>query len=225
MTFRFQVFDRIDDGGYVASDPLCLELNDAGKAIKTFEMDILACRMATEMVSSRIGSAIVDVPLDMASGSIVTSGLDPCVQDEIYDDCLDLCEYVLNRLTPHSDKAIKNLMVHCRFSLAHILGIVPSSDRHVKCTKGKSRNLAAFSHVVGEADEFRHISHIKYNTQTSKRLEDAKFSYSDVERVLGLEEVCSYYYGTILADMTGNGRSLLVGVSGDTYLSSEAWEV
>ena len=73
MTFGFQVFDRDGNGGFVASDPLHLELNDAGKAIKTFEMDILACRMAAELLSSRAGLGMDDIRLDDESGSIVTS--------------------------------------------------------------------------------------------------------------------------------------------------------
>ena len=225
MTFGFQVFDRDGNGGFVASDPLHLELNDAGKAIKTFEMDILACRMAAELLSSRAGLGMDDIRLDDESGSIVTSGFDCSLPHEVFDDCLDLCEYVLNRLTPHSDKAIKNLMVHCRFTLAHILGIIPSDDSHIKCSKGKSRNLAAFSHVKGERDEFRHISHIRYCSEAYDELGDAKYSYADLEELLGLHGICTRYYRTILADVTGRESSLLVRVPPKTYLSSDVMTV
>lgn len=220
MAFCFQVFKHDENGGFAVTDPLCLELNDAGKAIKTFEMDVLACRMAVELISFRTDMRVEEIRLDDKFGSIDTSDFDSNLTHEVFDDCLGFCEYVLNRLTPHSDKAIKNLMVHCRFSLAHILRVTPSDCSHVKCSKGKSRNLAAFSHVRGESDEFRHISHIRYNSETLNDMGNARFSYIEVERALELEDVCSRYYRTILADMIGCGSSLLVQVPAKTYLSS-----
>ena len=121
MSFRFQVFDRTEEGVIASSHPLCLEINDLGKAMTTFEMDILACHMAIEIASSKAGISKREIGVDLDSGVLDLSPYDGNLSDTVFDDCLDFCEFILNRITPHSDKAIKTIMTHARFTLSHIL--------------------------------------------------------------------------------------------------------
>ena len=218
MSFRFQVFDRTEEGVIASSRPLCLEINDLGKAITTFEVDILACHMAIEIASSKAGISKREIGVDLDSGVLDLSPYDGDLSDTVFDDCLDFCEFILNRITPHSDKAIKTIMTHARFTLSHILDIQPSEDLHIRCIKGKCRNLAAFVHSKCGGDEFRDISHIKYNAKALKEVEERQYSSSEVERFLHLEDICSNYYGTLLSDVLGAETSLMVEISSDSYI-------
>ena len=218
MSFRFQVFDRTEEGVIASSHPLCLEINDLGKAITTFEVDILACHMSIEIASSKAGISKREIGVDLDSGVLDLSPYDGNLSDTVFDDCLDFCEFILNRITPHSDKAIKTIMTHARFTLSHILDIQPSDDLHIRCIKGKCRNLAAFVHSKCGGDEFRDISHIKYNAKTLEEVEERQYSSSEIERFLHLEDICSNYYGTLLSDVLGAETSLMVKISSDSYI-------
>lgn len=209
MGYGFRIFD-CDEDSLEPVEPLWLEIDDLGKAITTFEIDIIGCRMAMEMIASRLRLRPDEVSIDLESGRVDASSVDASIRDSVFDDCLDFCEYILNRITPHSDKAIRSLMIHARFSMAYILCIDPSESIHSRTRKGRTKNLAAFSHTNNIGDEFREISHYYYDIRSLTGVHLDIYSCCETIRILDIEYRCARYYRTILSEVSGRRPSLMV---------------
>ena len=204
MAYSFLVSN--DDG---RPRSLTLAVDDLGKAITTFEMDVVACRVALLILNDKTGRRIVDL-YDASTGRIHTDGIGDGIIDSVFDYSLDFCEFFLNRTTPLSDKAIWSIMVHVRFTLAYILGMHDLCGSHILKRKGRTKSLTEFSHTGSSRDEFREVSHIVYDCTVMDGMELRNYSVDEILEMCGLEERCDGYYRTILSDVSGNGSNLLV---------------
>lgn len=215
MGYHFQTLDTKEGHCPIIN----LELDDQGKAITTFMIDLVACRAAIELLSSKTGIPIRDLII-RDDGSLDYAGSERETLEDVFTDCLSLCEFTLNRITPHSDKVIRGLMVHVRFSLAHILKVEPS-DRYVRCVKGRVRNISSFTFTMGSDDEFRDISHITYDKKKfsdEMRLAVGSYSYAMIEDALSLRTVCERYYMSLLSETSGREPVFRVSVPEETQL-------
>ena len=147
MSYRFAVDGIPISGSRTPPNHPSLALDDAGKAITTFEMDIVACYTALVILSSETGLVPVDL-YGPECGGKVRRIADQEVYDRVFEDSMGICEFFLNRITPLADKPIKQMLVHTRFTLAYVLSVDPACEGHVLQRKGYRKNLAMFTHIT-----------------------------------------------------------------------------
>lgn len=213
MSYRFAVDGMPMSGSRTQPNHPSLALDDAGKAITTFEMDIVACYTALVILSSETGLEPVD-HYGPECGGKVRRIADQEVYDRVFEDSMGICEFFLNRITPLADKPIKQILVHTRFTLAYVLSVDPACEGHVLQRKGYRKNLAMFTHNAGDSDEFRHISHIEFDSCfISERFDTGEYTCSEISESLDIGTTCASYYDCILSELSHGSGSIVVGIS------------
>ncbi|MDO5853493.1 MAG: hypothetical protein Q4Q62_05470 [Thermoplasmata archaeon] len=184
-----------------------LHVDDAGKAVVTFQMDFWACRFCIGMCTTP-----KRIP---GTGRLDVGG--PERAREMFVHALALTEFFLNRVVPLSDKAMDQMMVHARFSLAHILGVSPCGGDDALAAD--CAREASFRNIGGRNDELRHISHVDYDAQTVADAMDGcggTAGAAGIEERLGIAETCARYYDRILSDMLGETAVFRANTDGET---------
>lgn len=214
MGYWFTTYPTDDE----VANPLYLALDDIGKAVTTFEMDVFACHVALEMISSVSGIPVREL-YDGTERGKIRSDAAPEAHDHAFNDALCFCEFFLNRITPLSDKMIKDILVHTRFTLSYVLSVDPTDPEHSLTIKGKTRNLAMFRLTDNNNNDLRHISHIEYDTRIiCKRFGSGEYSCSQIVGAMDMGDTCSEYYDTILGDLVGRTGRITVDTGDATAI-------
>ena len=201
-----------DDGD---SRSLYLAVDDVGKAVSTFEMDVFTCHLALRMISAKSGVPVSEL-YDGSKPGRIRSDIGGEVHDRVFNDVTCFCEFFMNRILPLSDKMIKDILVHTRFTLSYILSVDPTVPGHSVTVKGKTRNLAMFRLKDNDNNDLHHISHFDYNSRlVCENFGCGEYSCAHIVDVLGIGDECARYYDTILGELAETGERILVDLGRD----------
>lgn len=203
-----------------------VHVDDVGKAMVTFQMDFWACMLAKTLLQSRNGRD--GIAHFQGDGRLALEDKD---RYPVFLQSLAMTEYLLNRMTPLSDKPIRQLLIHARFSLSHILGLNGMKET---CTGEYAvcRSLSSFSNIgVKRAgkDALREISHYDYvNDEVVAALDKLKLkpdkpngvtmNVQEIEDLLGIRNQCNAYYDRILSEVLEEKEVFYVKIDRDTGL-------
>ena len=207
MPFRIALYQEKD--GKLTEDKEgrhVLYVDQAEKAINTFQADMLVCHLYFVLTDSVFGDGAKDLRRRLRSGEDLSDDERDRI-DGIYEDILAMAEFYQNRITSQGDPAIERMMTHLRFSAAYLLRIDQSrAQMHEHPRSNKKLNTAMFRHDL--KDDFREISHLDYNGLDLKKMVastelDAVRMLEVLENVHGSAVVD--YYDRILSSMEGKG--------------------
>lgn len=196
MPYRMNIYREKD--GKFSENKDCkhqLHIDQAEKAIITFEMDFLICRLFISFTDSIFGDAAKGIRQSIRNREELPDDVTKKL-DLIFEDILAFVEFYQNRITTQGDPAIERMMVHGRFTTAYLLDINwKKADAHKHPRSNKKMNTAMFRHDL--KDDLREISHIDYNRIDLKKMISKKeVDYNEISDVIQKtqnENVKAYY--------------------------------
>lgn len=205
MAYRINLYEKAGDSITEMKDRKhLLYLDQAEKAIVTFEMDIAACYIYRRLVAHVFGSDDVIRRLEKDEEP-TEAEMDKL--DNVFEDMLALLEFYLNRMTSLGDPAIERMMIHLRFTAAYLLHIdAARAAKHKHPRSNKKLNTAMFRH--DQKDDLTEISHLDYKRCDLKKLVYGnEMDYRKICEVLDTVTHKEYreYYRFILDSIDGDG--------------------
>ncbi|MBQ7701687.1 MAG: hypothetical protein IJT54_04710 [Candidatus Methanomethylophilaceae archaeon] len=207
MPYRINVYNEKD--GILTEDKESrhlLYVDQAEKAIITFEMDMFVCYLYRLFTDEAFKDKAEDLRERLRNGDDLSDDERDKI-DLIYEDILALAEFYQNRITSQGDPAIERMMTHLRYSAAYLLRVDQSrAGKHEHPRSNKKLNTALFRH--DQKDDLRDISHLDYNGLDLKKmvsgteLDSARMT-EVLEKVHG--KAVPEYYSRILSSMDGKG--------------------